>query len=358
MISRFHITGSKTTDRPPSRRTIFADGAADDSFREDLDLELSHWVPNRTPERFKADTSTEICLRFAATPPEHLPDLVVNNHVDVDGLLSVFSLTHSELALAHDKLLIQAAEIGDFCACSPEASQRLYLALTAWMEDAAAEKLDKQAVYEGAFARLLRWLDSGVPKDAPRVQAGLEAMERSIERIESGLVMVAEATDRLTLFYYPALSPEDRARALYVPRFNSLLDERCWVWPQARNRFDGESIQLVSIPGENHGFHHDLWLPGYSWAETPDRWMVPGLVGEGTNGYRLDHPPLAKAVERLQAKETSRAGRWVLADKISPFSTLPGRGFPVVLSFVAPDGTPAESSLDSSQVADELLHSF
>lgn len=108
----FYIQGSEGR-RLSAGGVIYCDGGTDDPFREGVDLELSHWIPNRTPARFKADTSTEICLQFVASGDPRF-DLVVNNHVDVDGLLAVFTLVAGAWALPHRRTLIQAAEMGDF----------------------------------------------------------------------------------------------------------------------------------------------------------------------------------------------------------------------------------------------------
>jgi hypothetical protein len=110
----FHIEGSRRP-RPASARTIHCDGSAGAGFRSGVDLELSHWLPNRTPPRYKADSSTEICLNFAAAGEAiGACDLALNNHVDVDGVLSLFSVVAPSLALAHRATLVQAAESGDF----------------------------------------------------------------------------------------------------------------------------------------------------------------------------------------------------------------------------------------------------
>src|ERR1043165_1417415 len=92
-----YITGSRLP-RPEARRVIFCDGGVDASYREGLDLELSHWIPNTTPAQYKADTSTEICLRFVAMHPDG-EDLVINNHVDVDGALSTFVLKRRQISV-------------------------------------------------------------------------------------------------------------------------------------------------------------------------------------------------------------------------------------------------------------------
>jgi hypothetical protein len=355
VIDRYCVSAG-AAEQPTSQRTLYVDGSPGSGFRPEQDLELSHWVPNRTPDRYKADTSTEICLNFAQDPPEGDFDLVVNNHVDVDGILSVFALVHSELAREHRKVLVGAAEMGDFSACAPRLAQAVFQGLTLIMEDADAEGLSPPDTYARAFAALPRWLAKGV--DDPRIAAGLDALDRSIERIECNEVMVAEATDRLTLFYLPELEDDGLPSALKVPAFNALLDDSCYLWPQARNRFDGEQVHLVSTPHEG-GFFHDLWYPGYMWAETPNRWRAPGFERrEATNSYALVLPELEEATGKLQERDTSDRGRWVLASEVSPFSSLPGRGFPVILSFLDADGRPATSSLDSTQVADQLVSIF
>ena len=80
-------------------------------------LDLTHWQGNRTPRQYKADTSTEIALNFVGSPEavEQWADaVVVNNHFDTDGLLSIWVLLDPEQAMADRDLLIAAAEAGDF----------------------------------------------------------------------------------------------------------------------------------------------------------------------------------------------------------------------------------------------------
>jgi len=144
---RMYIAGTTLVERPASRRTIFADGSADASMREGIDLELSHWVPNRTPERFKADTSTEICMNFLACGDRNY-GLVVNNHADVDGVLSVFALVHPEPALAHRSTIIAAAGMGDFGWWGEPKAQVLFQSLTREIDTLTAADADPQVVYE------------------------------------------------------------------------------------------------------------------------------------------------------------------------------------------------------------------
>src|SRR2546426_6695768 len=79
-------------------------------------LQLSHWQGNETPADLKADTSTEIALRFVESQRAAVwtEAAVINNHFDTDGLLSVWTLLHPEEAQARRALLVAPAEAGDF----------------------------------------------------------------------------------------------------------------------------------------------------------------------------------------------------------------------------------------------------
>jgi len=95
-------------------RAVFVDGTVD-GFRS-----LSHWPGNTTPGPFKRDLSTQICLAYAAAAPDVQEELlgafdeVVNNHYDTDGVLSVFTMVHPEIAVFSRDLLERTAATGDF----------------------------------------------------------------------------------------------------------------------------------------------------------------------------------------------------------------------------------------------------
>jgi hypothetical protein len=114
-------------------------------------LDLTHWQRNRTPRRFKADTSTEIALKFVASAEasaEWANAVVVNNHFDTDGLLSIWILLEPERASAHRALLIAGAEAGDFDEW-PAIEKGLWL-------DAAIRALSRDAGDDaGAYERVL-----------------------------------------------------------------------------------------------------------------------------------------------------------------------------------------------------------
>lgn len=112
---RFYITDSKV-QRPLSTCTIYVDGTGGEDFREGVDIELSHWMPNRTLDQYKAGTSTEICFKFLEDKNAAPYDLVVNNHLDMDGLLSVFVLAYPSEAMRYRDILCDTSKTGDFWA--------------------------------------------------------------------------------------------------------------------------------------------------------------------------------------------------------------------------------------------------
>jgi hypothetical protein len=352
---RFHLQGSQEP-RPSSRGVIYCDGGSDDQFREGVDLELSHWIPNRTPDRFKADTSTEICLNFVASGDRRF-DLVVNNHADVDGLLAVFTLVAGPWALEHRRALTQAAEMGDFWAWGEPPAQALFQTLTVLIRKLQSEKADANVLTLRCFDHVFTLLSG---ERTSGTEPGLAALSDSVALVERGDVVRRVLGDHFAQYVIPrrlvAGGGSDLARAVRVPGFNAPLSPECLLWPQARARFDRERVHLVSVEAEG-GWYHDLWIPGYAWADTPRSWRPPGLSAQGdSNTYLFDHPALADAVDELARLERA-SGQWTLARRLTPFSTLEGRGFPVVLSFLA-EGGPATSSLEPELVAERLAKAY
>ena len=353
---RFYIIGS-THQRPVSRKTIFADGDSDSTFRDGVDIELSHWVPNKTPADVKADTSTGCCMRFAERHDTDRWDLAINNHLDVDGVLSIFTLVDPQFALAERRTIIQAAEIGDFWGWGGAAGQVLFQGLTLLMDRLQGQQVDIQEIYERCFERTRQLIDDGGDDD-PAIGEGLGVLARSLELVESGAIERHELHRRFTHFHLPRdVVVGSEELALRVPAFNAPFGERIPLLPQVRNRRDHDRLQLVSIETD-HGYHYDLCYPGYMWADTPDAWRPPGLSFSGSkNGYYYGFAPLDEAVLELEAAEGG-AGRWRIADEVTPFSTLSGRGFPVVLSFLDGDDRPACSRLPLQRVASTLAAAF
>jgi hypothetical protein len=350
----FHIVGSRVP-RPAAERVIYCDGGIDAAFREGTDVELSHWIPNRTPVRFKADTSTEICFEFVAGGGlDGGFDLVVNNHLDVDGVLSVFVLLVGEQALPHRGAIVEAAQMGDFWGWGEGRAQELFQALSLLMQRLAATDEDPQDGYSRCLAEARAVLGG---RHDPAWGEGLCALADSVALIESGEVQRILCHPRFVHYDVPRrVTERNLDAALHLPRFNAPLSSQTLLLPQARARWDRERIQLVSVEAAT-GWYYDLAYPRYSWADTPRSWRPDGLVSAGSsNTHVLDHPPLTSATATLSRKETAR-GEWTLARQLTPFSSLGGRNFPVVLSFMA-GGAPAPSALPPALVSEHLADAF
>lgn len=353
LVTKFHILGSNF-DQPESKQTIFVDGSPE-IFREGKDIELSHWLPNRTNKEFKADTSTEICLNFIENPLEGNWDLVVNNHIDVDGILSVFTILHSQTALQNRETLVQTAEVGDFSNYGEIKSQILFQGLTLKMFEGKAKNLDIYQNYKNCLEEVFLLLNGKMTSD---IENGISILKKSIAKIESNEIVRKVFNERFVSYLIPKkLAKKDLKAALRIPKFNELLSDETLLLPQARNKFDKEKVQLICVEGER-GCFYDLHLPGFMWAETVNVWRAPGFEFNGsTNGYFYGFPKLEEVVSKLRDLETN-FGIWVLAEELTPFSSIKGRNFPVVLSFLDSDSKPTQSSLKPELVAKMLSEIF
>ncbi len=353
LLNKFHILGSEL-EQPKSQKTIFVDGSPE-TFRTGKDIELSHWVPNRTPKKFKADTSTEICLNFVGTPLQGNWDLVVNNHIDVDGILSVFTILHNKTALQNRETLVQAAEMGDFSSYGKIESQILFQGLTLKMLEGKSQGLDILENYQNCLEEVFLLLDG---KMTPEIKTGISALENSISKIENGEIRREVFGERFVSFLIPEkVTNQNLESVLSVPKFNSLLSEETLLLPQARNKFDKEKVQLVCVESKK-GWFYDFYYPGFMWAETVNVWRAKGFEFSGsTNGYFYGFPELEKVVSEIQNLERN-FGIWTLAKELTPFSSVKGRNFPVILSFLDSDFKPTQSSLEPKLVGKMLSEVF
>lgn len=352
MIDRFFVLGSQRT-RPESQATLFADGSGDSSFRDGVDVELSHWVPNKTPDEYKAGTSTEVCLKFAEKNRD-LPkqyDLAMNNHADVDGILSMYALVHSETALKHREVLIQAAEMGDFWGWGKVKARELFLTLTELFLGSEHSGEDLMERYEEAFKWIDRILaDKVIPSTA--VISGMSHLNRSDEVLCSPDCTIQPWGDHLVSIQFSGtLARVEQAQLLAVAKFNEMITERLLVWPHAINKDFGQKAKLLSVEGVN-GWYHDLHYPGYMWADTKDLWRAPGLtVADSTNAFFFGSAEFKAAIRELEESERN-PGTWYYPAELRPFSqTVAKRPFPIVSSFLDAAGHPAASILPPNEVA-------
>ena len=323
MIDRFEIVGHNSS-RPEAERIIFCDGTGGDIFQPETDLELSHWRPNKTPAEYRAGTSTEICFRFLDNQRLGSWTVAVNNHVDVDGILSVYALIHSQHALAHRQTFIEAAEIGDFWGWGEAPAQRMFQGLTGLMNSG-----EGRSVYEDAFRRIPALIDGTDPED-PQIDQSLMPLRRSVELVEQGRIHRSLISNRLAHYIIPlAVAGDDDVRASFSPEFNEAISDKAVLWPQVRARWDAERACLVSLERKT-GWFHDLFFPGYLWADTEGLWRVPGLTyHDGMGTYDLANPKLIAAFEMLQQQE-SASGQWGLGGTDLPFGKELQSRFPLV----------------------------
>ena len=347
MIDRFEIVGS-TSARPKAERIIYCDGTGGSLYQTETDLELSHWRPNKTPAEFRAGTSTEICFRFLDNPWPGNWTVAVNNHVDVDGILSVFVLVHSKQALAHRQTIIEAAEIGDFWGWGQEPAQRVFQGITRPMSSK-----DGAAVYAEAFRRIPGLID-GTDPNVPEIDESLAPLRRGVELVENGKIVRSLIGNQLAHYTVPlAVAGGNDERASYVPGFNEAICGKSVFWPQVRARWDAQRVCLVSVERKD-GWFHDLWSPGYLWADTEGLWRVPGLdYHDGMSNYDLDNPRLIAAFEALQRQETA-PGYWALGGTQMRFSDELQERFPLVGRFLGEQRQAAVSQLSPDQVAKEF----
>jgi len=351
-IDGFDVIGHGAP-RPDADRILFCDGTDSDLFRAETDVELSHWRPNHTPDDYRAGTSTEICFRFTDSPRPGPWTLAVNNHVDVDGILSVYVLLHGEHALAHRQAIIEAAEMGDFWAWGGPAAQRVFQGVTLLMRQGG----EASSVYAEAFRRIPALID-GSDSQSPEIDRSLEPLQHGMELVEHGQIRRSLLESRLVHYVVPFdVAGDDDARASYIPEFNEAISPKAVLWPQVRNRRDAQRVCLISTERRT-GWLHDLCFPGYLWADTEGRWLVPGMTyHDGMSSYDIRNDRLIEAFQELQRQETA-SGRWGLGGSALPFGRDLPKSFPVVGRFLNEHREAAPSHTAPDQVANALRGVF
>jgi hypothetical protein len=164
--------------------------------------------------------------------------------------------------------------------------------------------------------------------------------------------------EQLTHYIVPlSIAGTDDRIASFVPKFNEVISANGILWPQVRARWDAERICLVSVE-RSGGWFHDLWFPGYLWADTEGLRQVPGMnYHDGMGSYDLRHPHLIAAFESLQDQE-SGDGLWGLGGTRLPLGTELQRRFPLVGRFSDPAGNAALSFLSPEIVARRISSAF
>jgi hypothetical protein len=217
--------------------------AACDGLVDGAEIDLSHWPKNATPAELKADTSTEIALRFVRAGGA-LPRFVVNNHFDADGVLAVFALMRPEIARDHEQILVAAAETGDFDVW-PADERGLWLSLS-------IEALAKGRSEHEAYGAVLERLRSVLPELARHEDLWGPAFARlrsSLEQAQRGAVSVERVG--------PIVVAVHRPEQAELP--GPVLD---------RSAPPGGLRWLVAFDHGGGSYTYRYELPRYAWADT------------------------------------------------------------------------------------------
>jgi hypothetical protein len=214
-------------------------------------LDLTHWPGNRTPAEYQADTSTEIALKFvaAAESMERWAEaVVVNNHFDTDGVLSVWTLLDPNSAQAYRDLLIAAAEAGDFDEW-PRDDRGLWLdAVIRALGEAAG---DDAAAYELVLPLLPELIES-LDHHKDLWGHDWEALGRAVSALEAGQIR-ADRFGHVGLMWHAPGQPEAPGPLL------------------ARRFLPGAKRYLLAFDQGNGHFSYRYERPRYAWAQTVDR---------------------------------------------------------------------------------------
>eukprot|EP00192_Tetraselmis_astigmatica_P010732 CAMPEP_0117654252 /NCGR_PEP_ID=MMETSP0804-20121206/3644_1 /TAXON_ID=1074897 /ORGANISM="Tetraselmis astigmatica, Strain CCMP880" /LENGTH=346 /DNA_ID=CAMNT_0005460519 /DNA_START=1183 /DNA_END=2223 /DNA_ORIENTATION=- len=263
-------------------------------------LQLTHWTGNKTPEEYYADTSTEIALKFVSSPEAQSwgGAVVLNNHFDTDGVLSVWALLDPIEAIKRKKLLIEAAEAGDFDEWPSNEGVWLDAAFSAIREQEGSD----EAAYHSVFSQLPSLLD-----DIGKRRDLWGPVQDSIDE-----AMQALADGRVTHHQHGCIGVVLHSPG--VPQIPGPVLSKLWR--------DNNTVQRYLLAFEEaQGNSYKYMCPGHAWATTVTRprlsvpdggamasalgpvWKcLNGLTGVVESVHTLDISPLAAAGLLLEAE--------------------------------------------------------
>ena len=242
------------------RPTISCDGRIPGG----VTLELTHWTDNKTPDSLYADTSTEMALKFAKLQDESFDNaLILNNHYDSDGVLSVWACLKPTRALEYATLLKEGAEAGDFGEWSSDNGVKLDCAIESFLasnEEEAYENVlkelpgllqDLEATGGESYQDL--WNDSF--QQARRDWEALQNGNASLERGPGKMVVVKESGHHISPY------------ALH----RGLVDAGL---AQGTTRI----LRCLRENDSKHRYRYEL--PGHGWVKKlVDRPIIPAMDG-------------------------------------------------------------------------------
>lgn len=275
-------------------------------------IHFSHWEGNTTPVEVKADTSTEIALNLVASPNRAALtqgiELVVNNHFDTDGVLSVWSVLNGERALEFRELLIAAAEAGDFSEHSSDDGVKVSIAIQG-LNQAGSDNDDASPL--ASFLAGHRVDDDSKSYDLvlPEVEKLLSNVKAYESLWRDGWNKVAAALESFARGESRVVEHED-SRISLITLASDLSQWLMAVSKHAR----GEMFLIATAVSE--GWTYRLDYPYYSWAETVVRPEIPrrdltsvlamlnAKEGVGADGWKIDNREMTSAAKFFNADGT------------------------------------------------------
>lgn len=240
-----------------NRPTISCDGRIPGG----VTLELTHWTGNATPDRWYADTSTEMALKLAAATAAAAADndddnssiypnaLVLNNHYDTDGVLSVWACLHPDKALEYQTLLRQGAEAGDFGEWPSDDGVKLN-----WIVENYCNSKNEEQAYEDILPQLEDILKDVTQNDGKGYkelwQADMEAACKSWDEFRKGKNTLTRGPGKIVLVQQESSSSTTMdPHALH----KALLHTNLWSDTTRILRFDNKKL-LFSYSKIGHGW--------------------------------------------------------------------------------------------------------
>lgn len=292
-------------------------------------IHFSHWEGNTTPAEVKADTSTEIALNLVASPNRAALtqgiELVVNNHFDTDGVLSVWSVLNGERALEFRDLLVSAAEAGDFSEHTSDDGVKVSIAIQG-LNQAGSDNDDASPL--ASFLAGNRVDDDSQSYDLilPEVERLLSNVNAYESLWRSGWNHVASALEGFARGDSRVVEHEDSRISLIT------LAPDLSQWLMAVSKHARGEMFLIATPVSG-GWTYRLDYPYYSWAETVVRPEIPRRdltsvlavlntkEGVGADGWRIDKREMTSAAKFFNADGTLGASQLEPDEVLAVLST-------------------------------------
>ncbi len=283
-------------------------------------LTLSHWPASPTPTPLAADLSAQIALRWLAGRHRWRwrgAEAVTIDHLDQDGLVSLYALISPQAALARRPLLEEVARVGDFATGQSRHAARVSFAL-ATLADAERSPLDAARAdqsYPQRCAALTEELVGRLPAlvDDPEAHRELWAEEDATvtatqAAVARGEVSIEEVRDLdLSVVHVASSCPMSLAT-----QFMKRRDVSCH--PVAiHNAIRGMRVMIVQGPRIELYYRYESWVRLVSQHPAP----------------RVDLGPLA---DQLTAEEAPGGPQWLFdgVEAIVPSLRPAGDGFTTI----------------------------